>query len=198
MIDRAVKRGSGQDKDAAQILEVLYEGYAPGGVGVIVRTLTDNKNRTASNIRHHFSKSGGNLAETGSVSSYNFKHAGVIYLKLNGKSIEDLEEMIIESGAEDYSPEGEDFVKVVTERTTLSAVVKFFREKNLEIEQYALEYLPTNTMAITDLEKALKIFSLINDLESDDDVDDYWYNADISTDLERQVEEMMEKSRFRT
>jgi len=94
-----------------------------------VKTLTDNKNRTASNIRHHFSKSGGNLAETGAVSNYNFKYAGVVYLKLNGKTIEDLEEAIIESGADDYRADGDEFVKVITERTNLSSVVKFFREK---------------------------------------------------------------------
>ncbi|HRI36115.1 MAG TPA: YebC/PmpR family DNA-binding transcriptional regulator [bacterium] len=69
-IDRAVKKGTGEDKNAETILELYYEGYAPGGVGVIVRTLTDNKNRTASNMRHAFSKYGGNLAETGAVSSY--------------------------------------------------------------------------------------------------------------------------------
>jgi YebC/PmpR family DNA-binding regulatory protein len=198
VIERAVKRGSGQDKDAAQILEVTYEWYASGWVGIIVKTLTDNKNRTASNIRHHFSKSGGSLAETGSVSGYNFKFAGVIYLKLNGKTIEDLEEVIIESGAEDYTADGDEFVKVIADRTVLSSVVKYFREKWLEIEQYALEYLPNNKVSITDFDKALKILTLIGDLEDDDDVEDVWNNADIWEDLERQVEEMIEKSRFRT
>jgi YebC/PmpR family DNA-binding regulatory protein len=76
-IDRAIKKGTGEDKSAETILELYYEGYAPGGVGMIVRTLTDNKNRTASNMRHHFSKHGGNLAETGAVSSYGFAYRGV-------------------------------------------------------------------------------------------------------------------------
>lgn len=96
---------------------------------MIAKTLTDNKNRTASNIRHHFSKSGGNLAETGAVSNYNFKYVGVVYIKLHGKTIEDLEEIIIESGADDYMKEGEEFAKIITDRITLSSVVKFFREK---------------------------------------------------------------------
>jgi len=198
VIDRAVKRGGGQDKDAAQIVEVVYEGYAPGWIGVIVKTLTDNKNRTASNIRHHFAKSGGTLAETGAVSGYNFKFAGVIYLKLNGKTIEDLEEQIIESGAEDYTAEWEDFVKVVTDRTQLAAVVKYFREKHLEIEEYNLEYLPNTLVSTTDFDKALKILTLVGDLEADDDVEDVWYNVDIAPEIEKQVEDMIEKSKFRT
>jgi transcriptional/translational regulatory protein YebC/TACO1 len=94
--------------------------------------------------------------------------------------------------------EGEEYVKVVTDRTQLSAVVKYFREKNLEIEQYNLEYLPSTLVSITDFDKALKILTLVSDLEADDDVGDYWYNADIAPGIEKQVEDMMEKARFRT
>ena len=134
-IERAIRKGSGQDKDSAAILEVVYEGYAPGGVGVIVRALTDNKNRTAPNMRHTFGAHGGSLAETGAVSSFAFKHVGVCTLSLDGRTVESCEEAIIEAGAEDYSIE-DDTVRVVTERTDLARVVAALRTAGWAIGEW--------------------------------------------------------------
>lgn len=198
-IERAIKRGSGADKDAAEIHEIIYEGYAPGGVAVIVKALTDNRNRTAPNIRHIFSQYGGSLGETGSVSSFAFHHQGYI-VGICGTIPRDLiEEYIIESGASDYefSDDGAT-VRIATERTALMGVVRFLREKKVGIESYGLEYVATNMIEVTDFDKVLKIYKLLADLEDDDDVEQVWNNAEISPELWHQAEELVEKSQFRT
>ena len=125
-ITRAIRKGSGQDRDAAEILEIVYEGYAPGGVGIIVRALTDNKNRTAPNMRHTFGSYGGSMAETGAVSSFAFRHVGVCTVPLDGRTIDSCEEAIIESGASDYSVE-DDTIRIITERADLARVVGYLR-----------------------------------------------------------------------
>jgi len=198
-IERAIKKGSGALKDGTEIVEIIYEGYAPGGVAVVVKALTDNRNRTAPNIRHIFSQYGGSLGETGSVSSFAFKYQWYIVVERGNISLEQLEEYIIESGASDYemSPDGLT-ARVATERTELMSVVKFLKEKKLTLESYGLEYAAINTIEVTDFDKVLKIYKLLADLEDDDDVEQVWHNAEISADLWQQAETMIEKSRFRT
>lgn len=127
-IERAIKKGTGADKEGTEITEIIYEGYSPGGVAVVVKTLTDNKNRTAKNMRHTFSQYGGNLGETGSVSSFAFKYQGYIEVSVGMHSIEQWEEWIIESGASDYEfLEDATQVRISTERTDLMGVVKFLK-----------------------------------------------------------------------
>lgn len=198
-IERAIKKGTGADKDGTEITEIIYEGYSPGGVAVVVRALTDNKNRTAKNMRHTFSKYGGNLGETGSVSSFAFKYQGYVEASVGTHSIEQWEEWIIESGASDYEfLEDNSKVRISSERTDLMGVVKFLKGQGLTLDSYGLEYSATNIVALDDPEKILKLYALLADFEEDDDVEQVWHNAEVSPELWQQAEEAMAKTRFRT
>lgn len=127
-IERAIKKGTGADKDDTEIIEMIYEGYSPGGVAIVVKTLTDNRNRTAKNMRHAFSQYGGNLGETGSVSNFAFKYQGYIEAPIAAYSLDQWEEWIIESGASDYEfLENNTKVRISTERTDLMGVVKYLK-----------------------------------------------------------------------
>ncbi|OIP53817.1 hypothetical protein AUK10_01955, partial [Candidatus Gracilibacteria bacterium CG2_30_37_12] len=198
-IERAIKKGTGADKDGTEITEIIYEGYAPGGIAVVVKTLTDNKNRTAKNMRHTFSQYGGNLGETGSVSSFAFKYQGYIEVPVGTHSIEQWEEWIIESGASDYEfLEDNTKVRISTERTDLMGVVKFLKGQGLTLENYGLEYFATNLVILDDPEKILKLYALLADFEDDDDVEHVWHNAEVAPELWQKAEEAMSKTRFRT
>lgn len=198
-IERAIKKGSGADKDNTEISEIIYEGYALGGVAVVVKALTDNKNRTAKNMRHDFSQYGGNLGETGSVSSFAFKYQGYVEVLSGTHSMDQLEEWIIESGASDYEFLDENQkVRISTERADLMSAVKFLKEQGLVVESYGLEYFATNTVQLEDPEKILKLYALLAAFEDDDDVEQVWHNADVSPELWQQAEDTMSKTRFRT
>ena len=198
IIDRAIKRGAGLDKEAKQVEEIFYEGYAAGGVAIIVRALTDNKNRTAPNMRHNFSAFGGNLGETGSVSGFAFRHQGSIIASFVGMSSEQAEEIIIDSGAADYLLAEDGSFKIATDPTELMHVVKYLQEKGAIVSKHAFEYVPTNPVEVTDFDKALKIYKLLEALEEDDDVEAVWNNAEFDDALMQQVHEAVEKARFRT
>ena len=124
-IDRAIKKGSGDDKDALQISEILYEGYAPGGVALIVNVLTDNKNRTVANIRHAFTKFGGNMGESGAV-SWMFHRKGVIFIDPAKHNFESVEEIAFETDIEDMVMEAW-YIKITTELEDFSTVEKISR-----------------------------------------------------------------------
>lgn len=146
VIDKAIRRGSGLDKDAADIEDITYEGYAAGGVAVIVRVLTDNRNRSASSIRSYFSRNGGNLGEAGSLSNHIFTYRGVIITP----SID--EDIIIESGADDYTTEkGETTLIVLKEN--FSSVLDFLKTKAITVISSGFEYLPTLENEMTDFDQ---------------------------------------------
>lgn len=197
-ITRAIKKWTWEDKDAAQINEIFYEWYGSWWVWIIAKSLTDNKNRTSSNIRHIFSKYGWNLWESGAVSSFSFKFAGVILLLLEWKTLESIEEDIIESWADDYSLEDDETVRIITQKQDLMQVVKYLKDKWYNLSDFSLEYVPVNFIEITDFDKALKIIKLIEDLEADEDIENVWYNYNISDELQTQAIEAIEKARFRT
>ena len=127
-IKRAIEKGSGTG-ETGELEEIVFEGYGPGGVAILVETMTDNRNRTVSDVRHAFSKYGGNLGTDGSV-SYLFKKLGIIHLSKN-LSEENLMEVVIESGAEDFSEE-DDFYEVTTEANVFNNVLDVFKEKKIE------------------------------------------------------------------
>ena len=198
-IERAIKKGTGADKDGIEITEMIYEGYAPGGVAIVIKSLTDNKNRTAKNMRHVFSQYGGNLGETGSVSNFAFKYQGFIEVPVGAHSMDQWEEWIIESWASDYEfLEDNTKVRISTERTDLMGVVKFLKWQGLALENYGLEYSATNIVNLDDPEKILKLYALLADFEDDDDIEHVWHNAEIDKDLWQQAEDAMNKTRFRT
>lgn len=195
-IDRAIRRGAGLDKDAAQIEEVYYEGYGPGGVAIIAKGLTDNRNRTAPNVRHVFSKYGGSLGETGSVSNFAFRYKGVLHLPVPS-DVERFEEAVLNSDAEDYSVESEG-AKIVCDTKKLSFVVAEMKSSGFPPESSDFEYLPNTEVEVGEFDKAFKVYRLVSDLEEDEDIETVWHNAAISDEMVDKIEEAIESSRFRT
>lgn len=196
VIDRAIKRGSGQDKDAKKVEEIFYEGYAPGGVGIIIRALTDNKNRTAPSIRHILSAFWWNLWETGSVSSFLFTFLGKISLS-HIQNTEEFEEALLETEASDYEI-SHDEATVWTKREDLAGTKQILESKGFTIEDSGFAYRPTNYTPVTEFDTALKIYKLFEELEEDEDVETFWNNADISDELWEEVATFASEKKFRT
>jgi YebC/PmpR family DNA-binding regulatory protein len=180
-IERAIKKGTGE-LGGAMIEEVVYEGYGPGGTAIIIEVASDNKNRTVPEIRSTLSKHGGNMASNGAV-AFNFERRGQIETPLNqGKSEEEIEEVVIESGATDFEIES-DRVIVYTEPKDLIAVKKSLENDGLTIDSAELTYVATNEITVTDLEKAEKIIKLIDALEELDDVVSVYANFDFPSEV---------------
>lgn len=195
-IDRAIKKWTWEDKSAAQIQEITYEWYAPGWVAVIVKTLTDNKNRTASNIRHTFSKFWGNLWESWAV-SWMFNKKWVIIISLEKYSFDELEELIFETSAEDYSEEDWMF-RVFTTVEDFKDTKAFFEWKNIELEFADFDYIADNQAEVTEMDKALKITKMMEMFEEDEDVENVYNNANISSNLQKEVDDFIEKNSFKS
>ncbi len=180
-ITRAIKKGTGELESEA-IEEILYEGYAPAGVAVMLDIATDNRNRTASDIRHLFSKHGGNLGETGCV-SWMFQRSGLITI-LRENIKEDMEDFMlkaIEYGAEDVR-EDEETVEIITTPDNFLEV-KDALEKEIPIEEADIEMIPQNTVELSDLETAVKVMKLIDALEDHDDVQKVYANFSLSDEV---------------
>jgi YebC/PmpR family DNA-binding regulatory protein len=177
-IERAIKKALGGDAESYD--EIRYEGYGPGGVAVIVEVLTDNRNRTASDVRSSFTKSGGNLAETGAV-SFMFDHVGVVEFDAKVASADQMLEAAIEAGAEDVVS-GEGGHEIYTTQDTLREVAKALEEKFGEPRKAALTWKPQNTVAIDD-EQGEKLLRLIETLNEHDDVQNVYANFEVSDAL---------------
>jgi YebC/PmpR family DNA-binding regulatory protein len=177
-IERAIKKATGGDAESYD--EIRYEGYGPGGVAVIVEVLTDNRNRTASDVRSTFSKNGGNLAETGAV-SFMFDHVGVVEYDAKVGSADAMLEAAIEVGAEDVAS-ADDGHQVYTASDTLRDVAKALEAQFGEPRKAALVWKPQNTIAVDD-EAGEKLMRLIETLEDHDDVQNVYANFEISEAL---------------
>lgn len=175
-IDRAIQRVA--DKNAAQLQEVLYEGYGPGGVAILVEVATDNINRTYPEVRLAFSKHGGNIAEKGAV-VFQFDRKGVIRVKGQG---DELLMQALDAGAEDMQEDGEESI-IYTEPTELAKVRDALRAANVEILEAELTYVPNTTIEVSDKETAGKIMRLMDALEDIDDVVTTHVNFDIPEEL---------------
>ncbi|MDD3301942.1 MAG: YebC/PmpR family DNA-binding transcriptional regulator [Candidatus Gracilibacteria bacterium] len=195
-IERAIKKGAGVDKGSEQVSQITYEGYAPGGVAIIIQVLTDNKNRTASNIRHIFSKFGGNMGEPGSV-AWIFPKKGVITFDKTTIDETKIEELVFETNVDDMQV-NENNIKLICSVENLKSVSDFFKEKGITYEKSNLEYIPNNEVEVTEFDKALKIVKMIEALDEDEDVEDYSLNAVISDELKKEVNDFIEKNTFRT
>jgi YebC/PmpR family DNA-binding regulatory protein len=176
-IDKALAQAS-DPTDLDNYTECRYEGFYPGGIALIVETLSDNKNRTVSDVRSAFNKYGGNLAETGSV-SFMFDHVGKIELPKNIASYEEIFESAIDSGAQDVE-EHEDSYIIYTEIESFTASLDFLTEKYVAPLDSGLEWKPQNTILIEDEEKAQKLIKLIDLLEESDDVQTVFGNYEFS------------------
>jgi YebC/PmpR family DNA-binding regulatory protein len=175
-IQRAIDRI--KDKSAAQLQEVLYEGYGPGGTAILVEVATDNTNRTYPEVRLAFSKHGGSIADKGSV-LFQFEHKGMIRVKGGG---DDLLMQAIEAGAEDVQDEDGESV-IYTANTDLAKVRDALREAGLDIVEAELTYVPNNTIEISDAATAGKIMRLMDALDDIDDVGNTHVNFDIPESL---------------
>jgi DNA-binding regulatory protein, YebC/PmpR family len=172
-IEGAIKNALG--KDTSNYDEVLYEGYAPHGVAILVETATDNTTRTVANVRSHFNKGGGNLGNSGSV-GFLFKHLGIFKLEpQTGMSMEDMELELIDAGLEELGEDSEGKWIVRCEFADFGNMQKALEEKNIIPISAELEWIPLNTVEVTD-EQAEDVFKLIERVEQDDDVQRVFHN----------------------
>jgi YebC/PmpR family DNA-binding regulatory protein len=176
-IDRAIAKGAGTGDDSAAYETVVYEGYGPAGVAVIVEALTDNRNRTAGEVRHTFAKNDGNLGTSGAV-AWLFERRGVVLVPAEGTDEDELTLAAAEGGADDVSLDGSTF-EVVCAAEQLAAVRAAIESAGFEIEGAELTMIPKTTVEVEDENEAKKILRLIDQLEDSDDVQDVYANFDI-------------------
>ncbi|RUM48578.1 MAG: YebC/PmpR family DNA-binding transcriptional regulator [Hydrogenothermus sp.] len=180
-IERAIKKGTGE-LEGVTYEEVSYEGYGPEGVAIIVECLTDNRNRTTGEIRHIFSKHGGNLGASGCV-SFMFEDKGVILVPKEGIDEETIFEKAIEAGAEDVIMDDENYYEIRTAPTDLYAVKENLEKEGLKIERAELTKIPTTTVEVKDQETAEKLMKLLEALEDQDDVQKVYSNFEMSDEM---------------
>ena len=176
-INRAIAKGSGTDSDSAAYETVIYEGYGPAGVAVIVEALTDNRNRTAGEVRHIFDKNDGNLGTPGAV-GWLFERRGIVLIPADGVDEDELTLAAAEGGADDVALDGSSY-EVLSAAEELAAVRQAVAGAGFEIESAELTMLPKTTVAVEDESEAKKVLRLIDQLEENDDVQEVYANFDI-------------------
>jgi YebC/PmpR family DNA-binding regulatory protein len=176
-IDRAIAKGAGADADGSNFETVVYEGYGPSGVAVIVEALTDNRNRTAGEVRHTFAKNDGNLGGSGAV-AWLFERRGVVTVPVDGVDEDELMLAAAEGGADDVSRDGSSF-QVLSAPENLAAVREAVEAAGFAIDNAELTMLPKTTVEVADESDAKKILRLLEQLEDNDDVQDVYANFDI-------------------
>lgn len=186
-IDRAVKRGSGEGSEAVNYENILYEGYAPGGVAVLIECLTDNRNRAASDVRVALSRNGGNLADPGSV-SYMFSRKGVVEVPNTADTSEDdILMAVLDAGAEEVNEEGE-VLEVLSEPNDVVAVRTALQEAGIDYNSAEVQFVPSMKVS-ADKDTAVKVLKLIDALDDVDDIQAVYSNLDISEEVAAQLED---------
>ena len=180
-IQRIIKRAEGGDKTEYEAM--TYEGYGPGGIAVMVDTLTDNRNRTAANMRHYFDKFGGNLGNMGCV-GFLFTQKGVIVVDLEDKDPDAVMMDALEAGAEDFDA-GEDAAEVTTTPDNFTAVCDALKEKGYEFLSADVAQVPATTTTLSDADQMANMAKLLDALEDDDDVQNVWHNLENEDELDR-------------
>ena len=178
-IERIIKKAAG-DGEANNYEDLTYEGYGPSGVAVVVETLTDNRNRTAGEMRHYFDKCGGNLGQSGSV-LFMFDRKGLIQIEAEGLDEDTVMEHALEAGAEDFNFDG-DIFEITTEPNDLGAVRDALEENGYGFLSAEVAYIPQTMTEITDEEAITKMEKLIDMLEENDDVQAVWHNWEMPDD----------------
>ncbi|MFC0863926.1 YebC/PmpR family DNA-binding transcriptional regulator [Sphaerimonospora cavernae] len=184
-IERARKRGGGLEAGGADWQTIMYEGYGPGGVAILIECLTDNRNRAASEVRVALTRNGGSLADPGSV-SYMFNRKGVVIVPKGSLSEDDVLMAVLEAGAEEVNDLGENF-EVVSEASDLVPVRKALQEAGIDYESAEASFLATMNVPL-DEEGARKVFRLVDALEDSDDVQNVWANFDVGDDIMEKLE----------
>ncbi|MGK0720870.1 YebC/PmpR family DNA-binding transcriptional regulator [Leucobacter sp. W1478] len=185
-IDRAVKRGAGLTGDSVEYTTIMYEGYGPNGVALLIECLTDNKNRAAAEVRTAMNRNGGNMADPGSV-AYNFERKGVIVVPAEGTTEDDVLMAVLEAGAEEVvqTPNGEAF-EVITEASSLVATRTALVEAGIDYDSADAEFVP-NLKVEVDAATARKVFQLIEALEDSDDVQNVFSNVDLTPEVQAEL-----------
>ncbi|HBF00368.1 MAG TPA: YebC/PmpR family DNA-binding transcriptional regulator, partial [Dehalococcoidia bacterium] len=178
-IDRAIKRGTGESNEGVAMAEIIYEGYGPGGIGIMVETLTDNKNRTVSDIRSTLSKAGGNMAENGAV-AWQFEQKGVIIVDIEANDAENLALAAIDAGADDFETY-DGTLHVYSEPNSLENIRSTLTDSEANVSSTELSMIPNNTIML-DSKKAIQTLRLLDSLEELDDVQKVYSNADFPED----------------
>ena len=180
-IDNAIKRGSGQLGEAVDYQTIIYEGYAAGGVALLIECLTDNKNRAAADVRTIVSRNGGTMGDPGSV-AYNFHRKGVISVeKIDGIGEDDILLAVLDAGAEEVNDRGLGW-EIITEPQDLVAARTALQDAGIDYDSADVEFVPSVSVEV-DLETARKIFRLIDALEDNDDVQNVYTNVDLSDEV---------------
>ncbi len=184
-IDRAVKRGSGAEAGGAEYQTIMYEGYGPNGVAVLIECLTDNRNRAASEVRTAMTRNGGNMADPGSV-SYLFTRKGVVIVPKQGTTEDDVMIAVLEVGAEEVNDLGDSY-EVISEAGDMIPVRKALQEAGIDYDSADSSWLPSVTVPL-DEDSARKVFRLMEALEDSDDVQDVYANFDVSDEVLANIE----------
>jgi YebC/PmpR family DNA-binding regulatory protein len=179
-VERARKRGAGEEAGGADWQTIMYEGYAPNGVAVLIECLTDNRNRAAGEVRTAMTRNGGNMADPGSV-AYMFNRKGVVIVPKGDLSEDDVLMAVLDAGAEEVNDLGDSF-EIVSEAGDLVAVRKSLQDAGYDYESAEASFLPSMTVPL-DTEGARKVFRLIDVLEDCDDVQNVYANFDVSDDV---------------
>ena len=185
-IERARKRGAGEEAGGADYQTIMYEGYGPGGVAMLVECLTDNKNRAAGEVRTAMTRNGGNLADPGSV-SYLFSRKGVVTLEKGGLNEDDLLMAVLEAGAEEVNDNGDTF-EIISEPTDLVAVRTALQQAGIDYDSADASFQPSMSVAV-DVDGARKVFKLVDALEDSDDVQNVYSNVDVSDEVLAELED---------
>ena len=179
-IERARKRGAGEEAGGADWQTITYEGYGPSGVAVLIECLTDNRNRAAGEVRTAMTRNGGNMADPGSV-SYLFTRKGVVVLEKNGRTEDEILEVVLEAGAEEINDLGDSF-EIVSEAGDLIAVRTALVEAGIDYESADPDFRASVEVPV-DAESARKVFKLVDALEDSDDVQNVYTNVDVSDEV---------------
>ena len=186
-IERAVKRGSGAEAGGADWQTIVYEGYGPNGVALLIECLTDNKNRAAAEVRTLMTRNGGTMADPGSV-AYNFSRKGVISItKADGVTEDDILLAVMDAGAEDVADQGGGF-EVITEPSQLVAARTALVDAGIDYDSSEAEFVPNLTVEV-DADTARKVMKLIDALEDSDDVQNIYSNYDVSPEVQAELDE---------
>jgi YebC/PmpR family DNA-binding regulatory protein len=184
-IDRAVKRGAGLTGESVDYATILYEGYGPNGVALLIECLTDNRNRAAAEVRTAMTRNGGTMADPGSV-AYNFHRKGVIVVSSESTSEDDLMLAVLDAGAEEIEPHGDGF-GVITDASEMVAVRTALQDAGIDYESADVEFVPSLKVEV-DADTARKVFRLIDALEDSDDVQNVYSNFDLSPEVQAELE----------
>ncbi|SFD37722.1 YebC/PmpR family DNA-binding transcriptional regulator [Streptomyces aidingensis] len=184
-IEGAIKRGAGLEAGGADYETIMYEGYGPGGVAILIECLTDNRNRAASDVRVAMTRNGGSMADPGSV-AYLFNRKGVVIVPRAGLAEEDVLAAVLDAGAEEVNDLGENF-EVISEATDLVAVRTALQEAGIDYDSAEANFVPTMQVEL-DEEGARKIFKLIDAIEDSDDVQNVFANFDVPDEVMARVE----------